>query len=191
SSPPFRGWRRAEMRFIPPLALLLIAAVFAWLGASAITAPDEAASAPTRAPAPEAASPVALTLAQPARTDFAEVAARPLFSAVRRPPPPEAPGAPLADPNPHLLFGRYEIAGVVMLGEAAMAMLRDETGRLIRVRAGDTVETRSGAADVIEITMSALTFEEGGERVVAEVGGAEVGDADTEGAEETGGDAAQ
>ncbi|MEL7462566.1 MAG: hypothetical protein AAFN79_00765 [Pseudomonadota bacterium] len=169
------------MRALLALLLLLVAAGFGWLGASALTGPTPDAAAARVVQPREGGAPLALSFAPPAATDYAEIAGRPLFSAVRRPPPPEAPGTPLEDPNDHLLFGRYEIAGVVMLGDAAMAMLRDETGRLIRVRAGDSVATRSGEADVIEITMSALTFEEGGERVVAEV----------EGNDATGGAAAQ
>ena len=85
------------------------------------------------------------------------------------PPPPEEAGEPIADPNAHLLFGRYEVAGVVMLGDRAMAMLRDEAGRLIRIRAGDRLPTRAGEADVLEITLTALTFMEAGEKVVRKV----------------------
>jgi len=54
-----------------------------------------------------------------------------------------------------LILGKYEIAGVVKLGESALAMLRDEgTGQLHRIRAGDRLED----ADVVEITLDSLTF---------------------------------
>ena len=56
-----------------------------------------------------------------------------------------------------------------MLGDRAMAMLRDEAGRLIRIRAGDRLPTRAGEADVLEITLTALTFMEAGEKVVRKV----------------------
>lgn len=122
--------------------------------------PPEAAGRPA---APAAA-------ADPATVDLAPLAARPLFSAARRPPPPEAPGAPLEDPNADLLFRRYEVAGVVMLGDAALAMLRDvKRDRLIRLRAGDEVETDGGPAEVTAITLDRLTFRRGGATVVAPV----------------------
>ncbi|MEM7544348.1 MAG: hypothetical protein AAF367_02335 [Pseudomonadota bacterium] len=114
------------------------------------------------------AAPV-LHLRAPMPTDMTSITERPLFSAVRRPPPPEEPGTPLIDPNADLLFGEYEISGVVMLGDSAMAMLRDREGRLTRVRTGDQVETPDGIAVVTAITLNALTFRRGGDTVTATV----------------------
>jgi hypothetical protein len=69
----------------------------------------------------------------------------------------------------NMLFGRYEIAGVVKLGDKAVAMLRDATdGTLLRIRVGDRV----GDADVVDITLESLTFRNGGDTVVAPVKGA-------------------
>ena len=67
-----------------------------------------------------------------------------------------------------MLFGRYEIAGVVKLGDKAVAMLRDaRDGTLLRIRVGDRV----GDADVVDITLESLTFRNGGDTVVAPVTG--------------------
>ena len=67
-----------------------------------------------------------------------------------------------------MLFGRYEIAGVVKLGDKAVAMLRDaRDGTLLRIRVGDRV----GDADVVDITLESLTFRNGGDTVVAPVKG--------------------
>ncbi|MEM8754979.1 MAG: hypothetical protein AAGF90_18600 [Pseudomonadota bacterium] len=130
------------------------------------------------APPPRAATPAAdpaLVFAPPdeRRTDFAALIERPLFSAVRRPPPPEAPGTPIVDPGAGLVLGLYEIAGVVMGAGGPVAMLRDEAGRMIRVRVGDRIEARRGEAEVSAITLDALTFRRGGDTVVAPVRGEE------------------
>ena len=85
-----------------------------------------------------------------------------------RPPPPEGPGEPIEDPMADMLFGRYEIAGVVKLGDKTVAMLRDaRDGALLRIRVGDRV----GDADVVDITLESLTFRNGGDTVVAPVTG--------------------
>lgn len=163
------------MRALFAFLFLVAACGFGWLGFQAMK-DRETAAAPLAPPQSAAeTTPVALAFAETRPTRYSALAERPLFSAVRRPPPPEAPGTPLADPADDLLLGRYEIAGVVMLGDTAMAMLRDETGRLIRIRAGDSVATRTGTASVIEITLTALTFEEAGEKVVAKTGDPETG----------------
>lgn len=156
------------MRAVLALALLVAAAGFAWLGLRPWT--ETAAPAPTTTPAAatETAA-VRLALRDPAPVDLSRVATRPLFSAARRPPPPEAPGEPLAPEDPRLLFGVYEIAGVVTLGQSAMVMLRDEAGRLLRLRPGDRLPTPGGEAEVLEITLSTLTFSRAGEKVVADV----------------------
>jgi len=96
-----------------------------------------------------------------ASTDFTAVTERPQFVAVRRPPPPEAPGVPLVDPDADLLFGEYKITGVVMLGDSAIVMLRMKDGHLIRVRTGDTLATDDGDAVLTAITLNALTFSQG------------------------------
>ena len=160
------------IRAVAALALLLLAGALVWLGAAPWLG-DRRALTAAEAGAPEAPPELRLDIiAAAAPADYQALAKRPLFSAVRRPPPPETPGAPLADPRDDLLLGRYEIAGVVMLGDGAMAMLRDEDGRLIRIRAGDKLPTRRGEAEVVAISMTALTFREGGEKVVASVGAA-------------------
>ncbi len=117
----------------------------------------------------EAAAQAAFAPPEEEATDLSAFLARPLFSAARRPPPPEAPGLPLEDPNEGLLFGAYEIAGVVVLGQSALAMLRDREGRLLRLRAGDSVETPDGAAELISVGLDGLTFRHLGATVVAPV----------------------
>lgn len=111
----------------------------------------------------------ALTLVEITPNALSTFTERPPFSAARRPPPPEAPGTPLIDPTADLLFGEYEISGVVMLGNRAMAMLRDQGGKLTRLRVGDQIETRSGVAEVTAITLNGLTFRRGADTFTAEV----------------------
>ena len=163
------------MRAVLALLLLAVSGGFGFLGYQAMTPVGAPAPPPAFGASAEEAASGPLDFEPVRATDYSRLAERPLFSAARRPPPPEAPGTPLEDPNDHLLLGRYEVAGVVMLGDAAMAMLRDLDGRLIRVRAGDDVETRTGTAKVTEITLTALTFEEAGEKVVAQIGEPEDG----------------
>lgn len=156
------------MRLIACLFALAAMAGFGWLAAApwlAQTPGRDAAAAPS--PANQAL--VALDLSEPDPTDFAPFLDRPLFSAARRPPPPEAPGVPVEDPNDDRLFGAYEIVGVVSLGGEAVAMVRSEDGALLRLRSGDVLPTRDGPADVREITLERLTFERAGDTVVAPV----------------------
>ncbi len=156
------------MKLLTPLLLLAVAAGFAWIAAMPwLAAPSRIAAinggaVPVVAPLPSTPD------ATPA-ADLTPFQKRPLFSAARRPPPPEAPGEPVDDPMANMLFGRYEIAGVVKLGDKAVAMLRDaRDGTLLRIRVGDRV----GDADVVEITLESLTFRNGGDTVVAPVTGA-------------------
>lgn len=157
------------MRLIAPFVILCAAAVFAWIAASPwLIAPSPEAATDT-APAPTALALPTVPEAA-AQGDLTPFQQRPLFSAARRPPPPEAPGEPVEDPMADMLFGRYEIAGVVKLGDKAVAMLRDaRDGTLLRIRVGDQV----GDADVVDITLESLTFRSGGDTVVAPVKGTE------------------
>ncbi len=155
------------MRLIAPLALLMLAALFGWLAAAPLLAPVATTETLAAVTEPDAAPlPPLPTRPQPVSlTPFTD---RPLFSAARRPPPPKEPGEPIEDPMANMLFGRYEIAGVVQLGDKAVAMLRDmRDGTLLRIREGDRV----GDADVVEITLESLTFSDGGATVVAPVAG--------------------
>ncbi len=156
------------MKGVASLLLVLLGLGFAglsalpWLGDRGSPPPPPGAGA-------AAAASAAFAPPQEEATDLSPFLSRPLFSAARRPPPPEAPGLPLADPNEGLLFGAYEIAGVVVLGESALAMLRDREGRLLRLRAGDSVETPEGAAELISVGLDGLTFRHRGATVVAPV----------------------
>lgn len=152
---------------IAPLLFFCLATTFGWIAASPwLAAKSE------KAASNEVASPAAMALPSVPESDrpgdLAAFLERPLFSAARRPPPPEAPGEPIEDPMADMLFGRYEVAGVVKLGDKAVAMLRDaRDGTLLRIRVGDTV----GDADVVDITLESLTFQSGGDTVVAPVKG--------------------
>ncbi len=155
------------MRLLAPLLLLATAAGFAWIAAlpwllgPARTVGTAGDPAPVVAPLPSTPDVVLAT-------DLAPFQERPLFSAARRPPPPEAPGDLIEDPMADMLFGRFEISGVVKLGDKAIAMLRDaRDGTLLRIRVGDQV----GDADVVEITLESLTFRNGGDTVIAPVTG--------------------
>lgn len=161
------------MRALASLFLLLVAVGFGALAALPFLArPESAPRAPANAAVEEEAP--RLDLPDLVLGDYAALAARPLFSAVRRPPPPEAPGVPVAAPEtPDLLLGLYEIAGVIQLGDRTLAMLRDPDGRLIRIRAGERIKSAKGEAEVLEITLESLTFRDAGETVVARVQGAE------------------
>lgn len=156
------------MKLIAPLIFFLTAAGFGWIALSPWLTSATSNAAPVAAPAPAAmALPKVPTPSEP--IDLTAFTDRPLFSAARRPPPPEAPGAPVEDPMADMLFGRYEVAGVVKLGDKAVAMLRDgRDGTLLRIRVGDRV----GDADVVDITLESLTFQSGGDTVVAPVKGA-------------------
>ena len=153
------------MKLIAPLLFLGVAALFGWIAALPWLADQKAASAAGERPPPAAmALPSVPDFAPPG--DLAAFQERPLFSAARRPPPPEGPGEPIEDPMADMLFGRYEIAGVVKLGDKTVAMLRDaRDGALLRIRVGDRV----GDADVVDITLESLTFRHGGDTVVAPV----------------------
>jgi hypothetical protein len=156
------------MRALVTCSLLLVTAGFGGLAALPYlgrTAESDAIAPPT----PGNESAMILRLSEPQPTDFAPITERPLFTDVRRPPPPEAPGVPLANPDDDLLFGIYEITGVVLLGDSAIAMLRSKDGRLIRIRAGDIVETDEGEAELKSITLNALTFRRGADTVTAPV----------------------
>lgn len=156
------------MRTVAILICLLVAAGFAAI--AALPWRDEGAAKPAPQAALSASAPEAPTLPSAEEpTDLSAFAARPLFSAARRPPPPEAPGVPIADPGAGLLFGRYTVAGVVMLGDKALAMLRDRDGRLIRLKTGDLAPTDNGDAEIVEITLESLTFLHDGATVVAPV----------------------
>jgi len=151
--------------------IALCAAVTVGFGALAalpwITRTPSAAVSPVVADEQTESAP--LTFPMPPATDFTTFTDRPLFAAVRRPPPPEAPGLPLSDPDADLLFGAYEITGVVMLGDNAVAMLRSKDGQLIRIRAGDEIETTEGIAVLTKITLNTLTFQRGADTVAASV----------------------
>lgn len=155
------------MKLIIPFLFLCVAAAFGWIAALPwlVDQGGDPAAAKTPAPAAMALPSVPETAPVGSLAPFQE---RPLFSAARRPPPPEAPGVPVEDPMADMLFGRYEIAGVVKLGDKTVAMLRDaRDGALLRIRVGDRV----GDADVVDITLESLTFRKGGDTVVAPVKG--------------------
>ncbi len=155
------------MRLIAPLLFLCAAFGFGWIAALPWLADLNGASDARQAATPAVmALPSVPDIAAPG--DLSAFRDRPLFSAARRPPPPEAPGQPVEDPMADMLFGRYEVAGVVKLGEKTVAMLRDaRDGTLLRIRVGDRV----GDADVVDITLESLTFRSGGDTVVAPVKG--------------------
>lgn len=155
------------MKLIVPFLFLCVAAAFGWIAALPWLGDqgDDPATAQKPAPAAMALPSVPKTTPVGSLAPFQD---RPLFSAARRPPPPEAPGQLVEDPMADMLFGRYEVAGVVKLGEKTVAMLRDaRDGTLLRIRVGDRV----GDADVVDITLESLTFRQGGDTVVAPVKG--------------------
>ncbi|WP_340107458.1 hypothetical protein [Pikeienuella sp. HZG-20] len=155
------------------LLALSIAAGFSWIAARPWTQAPGAPPPPRPAAAPEAPdAPPPAPAAPPQATDLSDFTRRPLFSAARRPPPPETPGIAVEAPAPDLLFGRYEIAGVVVLGESALALLRDSDGKLIRLRAGDRIPAGgpgAGEARITEISLDSLTFTHQGATVTAPV----------------------
>ncbi|MEM7270648.1 MAG: hypothetical protein AAF401_15520 [Pseudomonadota bacterium] len=159
-------------RLIAPALLLLAAAGFGWLAAMPWL--DQRASAPAAlGAAPEAENHPTPPEAAAGPKPLDAFTARPLFSAARRPPPPKEAGQPVEAPNADLLFGAYEVAGVVKLGDRMMAMLRDtRDGRLLRLRPGDSLDD----AEVREITLDSLTFDQGGVTVIAPVGGRSAGE---------------
>lgn len=155
------------MRLIAPLLFLCVAMVFSWIAAQPWLSKQGGASEIGLAPMPAAMALPSVPKGV-AAGDLSSFRDRPIFSAARRPPPPEAPGEPVEDPMADMLFGRYEIAGVVKLGDKTVAMLRDaRDGTLLRIRVGDRV----GDADVVDITLESLTFRNGGDTVVAPVKG--------------------
>lgn len=148
---------------------LLAAAGFALLALPPWLAP-EPPPAPAAPPAATVEEPGAGLGDEPPPTDLSPFRNRPLFSVARRPPPPEAPGVKLEDPNAHLLFGRWEIAGVVEGRGGAVALLRDADGRLLRLRAGDRIPTAEGdEAEALSVALEALTFRRRGATVAAPV----------------------
>ncbi len=156
------------MRAVFILTCVLIAIGFGALAALPwLHQPD--AAAPVREAVADTAAPLPGLPQDPVPTDLAAITERPLFTAVRRPPPPEAPGVPVVDPDAALLFGAYEITGVVMLGDNAIAMLRTKDGRLIRVRAGDNLPTDEGDVTLTAITLNALTFGQGADTLTVPV----------------------
>lgn len=155
------------MKLIAPLLFLCVAAAFGWIAALPWVSGQDGEARISVAPTPATMALPGVPEIFPAG-NLSPFQNRPLFSAARRPPPPEAPGTPVEDPMADMLFGRYEVAGVVKLGEKTVAMLRDaRDGTLLRIRVGDRV----GDADVVDITLESLTFRKGGDTVVAPVKG--------------------
>lgn len=164
------------MRLIAPVLFLCVAAAFGWIAALPWLADRDDALETGQTPTPAVMALPSVPEAV-APGDLSPFQNRPLFSAARRPPPPEAPGQPVEDPMADMLFGRYEIAGVVKLGDKTVAMLRDaRDGTLVRIRVGDRVD----GADVVDITLESLTFRNGGDTVVAPVKGTGVKGTGTE-----------
>ncbi|MEM7525333.1 MAG: hypothetical protein AAF360_16595, partial [Pseudomonadota bacterium] len=156
------------MRALALLTCLGLIIALGWLGVRPWLAAPDVLAAPK--PGSAVVEPVAgFRAPEDTETDYGPFLDRPLFSAARRPPPPVATGVPVAEPANDLLLGRYEVAGVLMLGAGPVAMLRDEDGRLIRIRVGDRIAAKRGEADVIEITLDALTFRRGDDTVSAPV----------------------
>ncbi len=82
------------------------------------------------------ASPAALPQLPPYER-FVETQRRPLFVATRRPPPVAASPAPAPPPS----FDRGRIAGVVVIGDTKVALIRDpRSGKVQRVGEGETVD---------------------------------------------------
>lgn len=164
------------MKLIAPFLFLCVAAAFGWIAALPWLGDQGGGAKATKTPAP-AAMALPSVPEREAAGDLSPFQTRPVFSAARRPPPPEAQGTPVEDPMADMLFGRYEVAGVVKLGDKTVAMLRDaRDGALLRIRVGDRV----GDADVVDITLESLTFRQGGDTVVAPVKGTPVNGSGTE-----------
>ena len=103
------------MKLIAPFLLLCVAGAFIWIAVSPWIGKTDDPTARATAPAPAAMALPALPDAQPAR-DLTPFLDRPLFSAARRPPPPEAPGEPIEDPMAdEILKGRFNEGCVIRI----------------------------------------------------------------------------
>lgn len=110
---------------------LTLLAAWPWL-----RAPAALPTLPAEGDRAVAAPPTALPQLPPYER-FAETQRRPLFVATRRPPPVAASPAPAPPPS----FDRGRIAGVVVIGDTKVALIRDpRSGKVQRVGEGETVD---------------------------------------------------
>lgn len=81
----------------------------------------------------------------PTVAERAEIVARPIFNADRRPDPPPAPPAPVVEapatpPEVRQTAPlRLELVGVAISGDERVALLREDGGDILRLRPGDRV----------------------------------------------------
>ena len=131
--------RRSKKKQRAPLLLFflcLFLGIFVYLQASNDRAgPMTAAIKPAKIPA----LPAAQAFQMPPIEDFGETLDRPLFSKIRRPPPPE-PDAPAEEPKKKQTV-KVRLAGVVISPKERVALVQGPRGREItRLREGQEIE---------------------------------------------------
>lgn len=91
--------------------------------------------------------------------EYAEMAARPLFIATRRP----APAAAQASAAPAMNKGQFTLTGVTIVGDTKIALLREKSsGRVVRVEQGRDVN----GITVAKIEPEKVTLTQGGDEEV-------------------------
>lgn len=118
-------------------------------------APDVGA-APVKAAADDGTPETPAVVEFPSEDLIDEIVARPLFSASRRPPPPELTAGSVAatppDDKPTL-----ELIGTMLAGDDHIALLKHPTDGLLRLRPGESV----GGWTIVDVQNQLVSLEDG------------------------------
>lgn len=125
---------RISRRLIVVWVFLAGAAALPWFVSGPPPNPTDEAPIIAEAPTPPANE-------VPALAEMTETTSRPLFSASRRPPPPETATAERQPaPKPSRLVG-YRLTGIVRSSSRRMILLTEEkSGRVVELHEGDEVD---------------------------------------------------
>ena len=134
--------RRSRKKQRAPLFLFflcLFLGIFVYLQANADRAGPTTIETAAVKPAKIPALPAAQTFQMPPIEDFGETLDRPLFSKIRRPPPPE-PDAPAEKPEKKQTV-KVRLAGVVISPKERVALVqKPRTREITRLREGQEIE---------------------------------------------------
>ena len=164
-----RGWWRGQPGTTVALALLclgLSGVIYVELDEPPLS--REARSMPAAAAIGTAAerAEIDVEFEMPPLAVYAEIAARPLFSPTRQPPPPEDEEAPVPQEDLASIKDSLILRGVASDGAERVALLeRRATGELQRTLEGQTVD----GWQVVEITSRSVHFEAGEREQVLEI----------------------
>jgi len=138
------------------VALLLVVLAIEYASSAALR---ERTAAPSRSPATPVQTKLlpAIAAVNPEQ-EYAETAARPLFTPTRRPAPMQAQSA-----SPTMVKGQYTLTAVMSAGGTKIALLREKaSGRVVRVEQGKELN----GITVAQIDREQVTLAQGGDQEV-------------------------